>query len=499
MFEAAKVGRKVSKDVFQKSEPDLRTRLLAAQRSLREQGVTTLVLVAGMEGAGKGDVVNRLKEWLDARGVQVQAFWDETEEEKERPRFWRFWRALPPRSEIAILFGGWYQCPIEQRFFGHWNDDQLERELRRIREFERMLIEDGVLIVKFWYHYAEKDQRNRLKKLARDDRSRWKMLPKKAKFSDQYRLFEHVADIAVRKTDIGRAPWYVIEASDRRYRDLTTGQTLLRAMETHLEHREVKPDGDEPAAGSPLLPDDPNAQLTLIDTVDQSQTLGKQVYDKELKRLQNELNELAWRAYKAGRTTVMVFEGVDAGGKGGAIRRVTNAIDARLYRVVSVAAPTDEEMAHHYLWRFWRHIPRAGRMIVFDRSWYGRVLVERVEGFTTPHHWQRAYLEINDFEEQLVDSGAIVLKFWLQISSDEQLARFKAREVTPYKQHKITDEDWRNREKWDDYRLAVNEMLVRTSTESAPWTLVAGDNKRSARIQVLNTISETLSDALGKT
>jgi polyphosphate:AMP phosphotransferase len=493
MFEATKVGRKVNKELWKAEVPALRTQLLAAQRIARHKGIPIIVLVAGMEGAGKGEVVNRLSEWLDTRNLQVHAYWDETDEERERPRAWRFWRTMPAAGEIAVLFSGWYLCPLEQRVLGDWDDAELERELRRIREFERMLIADGALIVKFWYHYSEKEQRKRLKKLSRDDRSRWKMLPTKTNFSRRYRQFEHTADVLIRRTDIGSAPWYIIEAHDARYRDLTTGHTLLRAINTRLDEGagEVESEDDRHYHAPPPL-DSPGAQVTIIDKLDLSQSLERDEYRSELARLQAELNQLAWEAYKRKRSTVLVFEGIDAAGKGGAIRRITRAVDARLYRVISIAAPSDEEKAHHYLWRFWRHIPRAGRMTVFDRSWYGRVLVERVEGFTPRKRWRRAYLEINDFEEQLSDAGVILVKFWLQISSEEQLDRFKAREETPYKQHKITDEDWRNREKWDEYKHAVNEMLIRTNTEHAPWQLIAGNDKPFARIEVLKQVCDAL-------
>jgi polyphosphate kinase 2 (PPK2 family) len=254
----------------------------------------------------------------------------------------------------------------------------------------------------------------------------------------------------------------------------------------------------EPPASSsnPELPDVESAQITLLDQLDLSQSLARDVYKSELQRLRAEINELCWQAYKNKRSILLVFEGVDAGGKGGAIRRFTSAIDARLYRAIPVAAPTDEEKAHHYLWRFWRHVPRAGYITIYDRSWYGRVLVERVEGFATNAEWRRAYAEINQFEEQLVESGAILFKFWLQISQEEQLQRFKDRENTPYKRYKITDEDWRNREKWPQYKLAINEMVVHTSTESASWTMVEGDDKPFARIKVLRTICDGIKAAL---
>ena len=494
MFEATKVGRSVSKDDYKQQQEELRTQLLEVQRDLAESKTSVVVIVSGVEAAGKGEVVNRLNEWLDTRGVQTFAFWDESDEERERPRYWRFWRTLAPRGSISILFGGWYLAPIEHRFKGICNDAEMDAELNRIVDFERMLIHDGALIVKFWCHLSEKDQKHRLKELSRDDRSRWKMMPDKAKFSEHYSSFESVAERVIRHTDRGISPWYLVEAQDRRYRDLTIGKTLLHAIRSRLN--ETVPVEPPSTLGNIELPDVPSAQITLLDQLDMTQTLERDAYRTELAHLQQEINDLAWQAYKQQRTTVLVFEGVDAGGKGGAIRRITSAIDARLYRTISVAAPTDEEKAHHYLWRFWRHIPRAGRLCFYDRSWYGRVLVERVEGFAKDDEWQRAYSEINQFEEQLVESGVILLKFWLQVSQEEQLRRFEERANVPYKQYKITDEDWRNREKWPQYKLAINEMVARTSTESAAWTLVEGDDKQFARVKVLRTLCEGLKAGL---
>ncbi|PLW81490.1 polyphosphate:AMP phosphotransferase [Kineobactrum sediminis] len=499
MFASAKIGRSLSKEAYKEGIEALRTELLEAQIALRERNIPVYLIIAGMEGAGKGQVVNALDEWLDARGVSVYAFWDESDEERERPRAWRFWRAMPRRGEISVFFGGWYLWPIEQRFAGAWDDAALDQSMSGVRELERMLIDDGAVIVKCWYHFAEDVQRQRLKALTRSDRSRWKMLPEKSHFSEQYQQFEEIADRVVRSTDIGRAPWHIIEATDPRYRDMTTGRILLNAIQKALAqppHADRRLDDSPTNTDDELLPNSPETRITLLDSIDLSQTIERSEYRKRLDELQAELNDLAWRAYTHKISTVLVFEGVDAAGKGGAIRRVTQAVDARLREVIPVAAPTDEENAHHYLWRFWRNIPRAGRMTIFDRSWYGRVLVERVEGFTAPPNWARAYREINDFEEQLSGAGIIVQKFWLQISKDEQLARFEARENTPYKRYKITDEDRRNREKWDEYREAVNEMLARTSTPHAPWHLIAGNDKRFARIQVLETVTAALREAL---
>lgn len=496
MFEATKVGRTVDKESFKTQQEALRTQLLEVQRELLQTDIPVIVLISGVEGAGKGEVVNRLNEWLDARGVRTFAFWDETDEERQRPRYWRFWNAIPGRGKLAILFGGWYQAPLEQRFRELCKDAELDAELNHIVDFERMLINDGALIVKFWFHLSEQDQKARLRELSRDDRSRWKMLPKKGRFHEHYQEYEHVAERIIRHTDRGISPWYLIEAQDRRYRDLTVGKTLLHAVKTRLS----QPPATEapPTPGHLELPDGPSARITLLDQLDLSLSLDRETYKSELRALQQALNELAWEAYNKKRSLVLVFEGVDAGGKGGAIRRFTNAIDARLYRAIPVAAPTDEEQAYHYLWRFWRHIPRAGYITIYDRSWYGRVLVERVEGFATEAEWRRAYAEINQFEAQLAESGTILLKFWLQVSQEEQLRRFKDREQVPYKRFKITDEDWRNREKWPQYKAAVNEMVVHTSTEYAAWTLVEGDDKPYARIKVLRTLRDTLKAALAR-
>ncbi|MBK1733216.1 polyphosphate:AMP phosphotransferase [Thiococcus pfennigii] len=495
MFEATKLGRSVTKQDFKAQQEALRTQLLAVQRELTQTNMPVVILLAGLEGAGKGGVTNRLNQWLDTRGVQTFAFWDETDEERARPRYWRFWRSLPERGQLAILFGGWYQMPIEHRFRGLCTDAELDAELNRIVDFERMLTQDGALIVKFWFHMSEADQKARLKALSRDDRSRWKMLPDKSKFSEHYQEFEHVAERVILHTDRGISPWYLIEATDRRYRDLTVGKTLLQAIKARLSHPEPE---DPPSASKGLdLPDVETAQVTLIDQLDLTQRLGRDEYKKALHSLQDELNELAWQAYKAKRSTVMVFEGVDAAGKGGAIGRITGAIDARLYRALPIAAPTDEEIAHHYLWRFWRHIPRAGYLTIYDRSWYGRVLVERVEdGLASNAEWRRAYSEISRFEEQLVESGIILFKFWLQISQEEQLRRFEEREQVAYKRYKITAEDWRNREKWPAYKAAANEMIARTSTETAPWSLIEAEDKRFARIKVLRILCDGLKDAL---
>ncbi|KTG16908.1 MULTISPECIES: polyphosphate:AMP phosphotransferase [unclassified Guyparkeria] len=490
MFEAAELGRRLSKSDYREAEPELRAQLLEAQRRARAAGLPVLLLITGVAGAGKGELVNRLHEWLDSRNVRTHVFWDETDEEKQRPRWWRYWRAMPAAGEIGILFGGWYAKLLDDARQGQLGEEGIEGELDRIRQIERMLIDDGALLVKFWLHLPASEQARRVEARRRDPKSHWHMAPETAREANHYDEFIDLATRMVRETDTGESPWFLIEATDRHFRDLTAGKTLHRAIDTRLAA------GDETAttrvSHAPALPEAETARRTIVDHVDTDLVLAKDEYKREKRALDTTINRLGWKGFEARHPVVAVFEGWDAAGKGGAIRRLTEALDARLYNVIPIAEPSDEEAAHHYLWRFWRQLPRDGYWTIFDRSWYGRVLVERVEGFASQPEWARAYHEINTFEEQLAEHGVTLLKFWLNITPEEQLQRFEARQETPYKQHKITDDDWRNRKKWDDYKAAVNEMVIRTSTEYAPWHIIPANDKRYARIEVMRIAAEAV-------
>ena len=490
MFETAELGHRVSKEEFAEAELELRGKLLEVQRRLREADFQTIVIVSGVEAAGKSEVVNRLHEWLDARGLTTAAFWDESDEERERPPYWRFWRRMPPRGSIGILFGSWYTQPVVDRAYKKTKLAQLEAELNRINELERMLTDDGAIVVKLWFHLSKKAQKKRLKKIA-EGQHRRKLTTWEKQFSAMYDAFLKVTEFAVRHTDTGNAPWHVIDSEDKRYRDLMAGRILLAALEQRLAQGPKTK-----SAPRPSIPE-PGGRVTVLDRVDLTTTIDPVEYEERLAAGQTRLNALVMKARKERRSVVAMFEGWDAAGKGGAIRRVTAAIDARLFRVISVAAPTDEERAQHYLWRFWRHLPRAGYVTIYDRSWYGRVLVERVEGFAGPDEWGRAYQEINDFERQLTDHGIVLAKFWLHVSPEEQLRRFEERGKIEHKKHKITDEDWRNREKWPKYEEAVDEMVARCSTAFAPWTLVPANSKYLARLTVVETLADRIEKALG--
>jgi polyphosphate:AMP phosphotransferase len=493
MFEAAELGQTISKKEFAEAEPELHTELLEVQRQLRKSNIPVIVIVSGVEGAGKGEVVNRLNEWLDARGITTIAFWDQSDEETERPPYWRFWRHLPPRGTIGILFGSWYTKPIIDHVYKNIDLPEYERQLRRISEFEELLTDDGALILKFWFHMSKKDQAKQLKKEAKLLKKEIKSSLTK-KFSKRYERFAKSSEHAIRMTDQGIAPWHLVEAVDKRYRDITVGRILLNAVRKRLEQKAGQSVVAKTSTGHlKKLESDKN---TILDHVDLARTISRKDYEEKLEKYQSRLYKLAWQARNQKRSSIVMFEGWDAAGKGGAIRRITAAMDARLYKVISIASPTDEEKAQHYLWRFWRHVPRAGYVTIYDRSWYGRVLVERVEKFAREDEWKRAYHEINDFEEQLSEHGIIIAKFWIHLSADEQLRRFKEREKIAWKKHKITEEDWRNREKWDAYETAVNDMVTRTSTEYAPWTLVPGNDKLIARVEIVKTFCKRLEEAL---
>ena len=491
MFETAELGRKLDKSEYKEIVPELRTELLAVQRELSDADFPVLILLDGVEGGGRGAALNLLHEWMDARYIVAHALGTPTDHDREFPEYWRHWMALPPRGRMATYVGNWYTQPILDAVEGRSTDAELEAKLTRINEFERALYHDGALILKFWFHLSKDGLQARIDRLAGNEETAWRVTKRDRNYLDRYDDFRKVSERAVRETSTGEAQWIVIEAEDERYRNVTMGRHILERIRKRLQN----PVGAVAAEPEASLVENP---VTILDQLDLSSQLPRKKYDNELERWQGTLAKLARRAYAEELSAILVFEGWDAAGKGGAIRRLIRALDARQYRVIPVSAPTDEERAHHYLWRFWRHLPLRGRFTIYDRSWYGRVLVERVEGYATEAQWRRAYKEINDFEEQLVEHGIVVVKFWLHISSEQQLRRFEERERIPWKQHKITQEDYRNREKNPQYELAADEMIGRTSTEYARWTLVEAEDKRYARVKVLQTVCEALERALAK-
>jgi len=490
MFEVAELGNVVSKAEYDRALPQLRENLLALQARIQEAGVPVVILFAGVDGAGKGDLSNLLSWWMDPRQMVTQAYEEPTTEEAERPDFWRYWRDLPPKGQIGVFLKAWYSKPLVRRAYGELTDAEFQGRLDDIAEFEKTLAADGALILKFWMHLGRDQQAQRLKTLQADPLTAWRVAPEDWKHWEMYDRFVEAAGNLIARTSAPEARWHIIEGTDPYYRGLEVGSRILseidnglRARATLIEARKANGKGaSNPEQRGP----------SILSTLDLTKQMEKDEYELRLTELTARLNELHRTARAAKRTTVLVFEGMDAAGKGGAIRRLTAALDARSNRVVAIGPPTNEEDAQHYLWRFWRLLPRAGRVIIFDRSWYGRVLVERIEGFAESDEWERAYREINAFERQLVDDYAIVGKFWLQVSDEEQARRFEKRAAVPYKRWKLTDEDWRNRERRPAYEWAVHDMVARTSTPSAPWILIEGDDKRWARVRVLEEVCQLL-------
>jgi polyphosphate:AMP phosphotransferase len=507
MFEPAEIGQAIPKAAYKARVPVLRTELLGIQRQLTSAGFPVIVVFAGVDGAGKGETVKLLNEWMDPRWMTTRAYHEPSDEERERPEYWRYWRDLPPKGRLGFFLSSWYSRPVLDRVDARSRPADFDRALDRIAAFERTLADDGALILKFWMHLGKQAQKKRLRTLAKDPLTRWRVTKRQWQNWRKFDRFVAAAERTIQRTSTAQAPWTIVEGVDEAYRSLTVATAIRDAIRSALaaggpsrkapgvaasgtpRGRVGRPGSRQKTAATGAAS---SVAPNILTKLDMSQAVSKKAFVSELEEQQGRLNLLQRKAQQRGISTILVFEGWDAAGKGGAIRRITGALDARSYQVIPIAAPTDEERAQHYLWRFWRHLSRAGRLTIFDRSWYGRVLVERVEGFAAAQDWRRAYSEINAFEEQLAEHGIVLVKYWMHITGDEQLRRFRERDRTRYKQWKLTAEDWRNRAKWDDYERAVNEMVERTSTRLAPWTLVEGNDKYFARLKVLKTLCSSL-------
>lgn len=484
MFAEAEADPSLSKDEFKPLETRLRVGLLNAQyQRLAQADKSLLVVVAGIDGAGKGAAINLLNEWMDPRHIRTLAYGPREGEELQRPPLWRYWKDLPPKGGTGIVFGSWYAPLIIEACRKKPNQDSIDAQAAAIRRFEAMLAAEGVQILKLWFHLSAEAQKARAQRLLASPETAWQVSPTDLKVQKKFDRIRAGGQMVLNQTDSGHASWVVIPSADENMRAVRTAEAVLAAMRRR---------------GVPRIPAalvSHGGQVRVVDRLgelDYDAKVDKDDYESELGLLQGRLARAARAPKFRERSLVLVFEGQDAAGKGGAIRRVTHALDARQFDITPISAPNSEALARPYLWRFWRRIPRHGRIAIFDRSWYGRVLVERVEKLTPPAKWRRAYGEINDFEKQLAASGALVLKFWLAITPDVQFERFREREKSPFKNFKITPEDWRNRDKWHEYATAANELLTRTDLPHAPWHLVSANDKRYARLQVLRHIVEAM-------
>lgn len=472
----------LSKDEFKLRDAELTEALLEAQFDLRKSGRGPILLViSGNDYAGKAEAIYAFYERLDNRYLHTRAFALPEGIDRRMPRMWRYWRSLPPAGEIGFYLGSWYHQPLMRLARGQLSEAAFREEMRQVRSFEELLLRSGASIIKLWLHLTPEHQKH-----ARLDLSERQTVAMRewGDFSaTDYEQVREAARLMMECTSSAESPWVRVDSLVPQARDLRIAEIVLESAQCALTGPNVKEQAE------------PTWEPSRADRgrhLDYSLKLDKPDYKAQLERYQNRLRELVRQPRFARRSVLIVFEGTDAAGKGGAIRRITQCLDPRYLRVHGTSAPTEEERAHPYLWRFWRRIPGPGTVVIFDRSHYGRVLVERVEGFCTQAQWQRAYGEINDFEAQLQKAGTLVVKFWLAISEGEQLKRFEARDASPLKRYKLTEEDWRNRKQWPAYQQAMDDMIDHTSTEQAPWHVIPAEDKRYARVETLRLLCAAL-------
>ena len=507
MLEKVDLSKKLSKEEYKEKMSHLETRIGQLQRECKALKIPIMIVFEGFGAAGKGLQIGRLIQSMDPRGFHVFPIKNETEEERMHPFLWRFWTKTPEKGRIAIYDGSWYRRVLIDRFEKRTKEKELPEAFHSINSFEKQLTDDGTVIIKLFLDISRKEQKKRFEKLQKNKETAWRVTQGDLERNAKYNEYAAMMEDMLFKTDTDYAPWTIIEATDRRFATVKIYTTVIKAMADQIEKQErqkKKVTADQETEDHMNVSEVAREadkelrelQVSILSKADLSLKYSREEYEEKLDKLQKKIEKLHGELYRRRIPVVLGFEGWDAGGKGGAIKRLTAKMDARGYAVNPTASPNDIEKAHHYLWRFWRAMPKAGHVAIFDRTWYGRVMVERIEGFCTKEEWQRAYKEINDMEKDLYDAGAVVIKFWMHIDKDEQERRFRERQENPEKQWKITDEDWRNREKWDQYDDAVNEMLLRTSTDYAPWVVVEGNDKNYARVKVLKTVVDAIEERL---
>jgi polyphosphate:AMP phosphotransferase len=497
MLEQVDLKQKLPKKEYKARIPALRDQLYELQKACSDAEIPVVVIFEGWDAVGKGELIEALIRQLDPRGFTLHSIQEPRTYETHMPWLWRFWLKLPNYGQMAMFDQSWYRRVLEERVEGATPETEWRKAYGDIVDLERAIADDGGVIIKLWLHISKKQQKRRLRELEKDPLTAWRVRPEDWERHKQYDEYLMAVEEMLERTDTEWGPWSIVEATDLRWARVRIFETVIRRLDQALRIRRSMMFRSSSDSDAVLAVDTP-AAACVLDTVDLDKRLTKEEYRRELIHYQVQLRELAFELYRQKRTLLVVYEGWDAAGKGGNIKRVTERLDPRGYEVFPIPAPRDEDATHHYLWRFWRRLkpPDEKQILVFDRSWYGRVLVERVEGFCTTDEWRRAYREMNAFERQLVDFGMILVKFWIHVSAEEQLRRFQQRLNTPYKQWKLTEEDWRNREKWDQYEVAVDDMLLKTSTVTAPWTIVEGNDKWYARIKTLSTLADVLSKQL---
>ena len=465
-------------------------KLSQQQMKLKEKKLPVLVLIEGWGAAGKGSAIGQIIKNIDPRFFKVFSMPSTpTEEERRRPFLYRFFEKIPEAGKFTFLDSGWMDQIMKERLDGKLDDKAYAQRVDSVKRFERGLTDNGYLVLKFFFHISKKEQESRIEALLSEKDTAWRVSEGDLWQNRHYDKCLEAFDRYLDDTNTPSAPWYIVDSKSKKFAELQVMETLCMGIETALHNESL---------AVPLLQNAfPLIKMPkLRDVPLEGKTLDEEEYKKELKELQAKLGQLHHRLYRKRVPVIIAYEGWDAAGKGGNIKRLTGALDPRGFEVHPIASPEPHEKARHYLWRFWTRLPKDGHIAIFDRTWYGRVMVERLEGFCSENDWQRAYYEMNEFEQELYNWGAVILKFWVQIDKDTQLARFTERQNTPSKQWKITDEDWRNREKWDLYEQAVDEMLQKTSTTYAPWHILESVDKKYARIKALHIVIDALEKAL---
>lgn len=458
------------------------------QMKIKEAGLPVMVIFEGWGAAGKGSAIGRVIRSVDPRFFTVRTLTPPTAEEMRYPFLHRYMKEIPEKGKFAFFDAFWMEEVITQKMTGEIDDATYRRRVRSINNTERSLTDNGYLVMKFFFHISKKEQKKRLRELEEDKNTSWRVTKTDLHENRHYDEYLDEYDRFLEDTNRHAAPWYIIDAKDKKWAELQVLRFLNQGIDTALKnHSLAVPIRQNVFAlnKTPLLSEIP------LD----GKVLTEEAYKTELDALQKDLRDLHNEIYRKKIPVIIAYEGWDAAGKGGNIKRITAALDPRGYEVLPIASPEPHEKARHFLWRFWTRLPKDGHIAIFDRTWYGRVMVERLEGFCSENDWQRAYNEINEFEKELADWGAVVIKFWVQIDNATQLQRFTDRQNTPEKQWKITDEDWRNREKWDQYEQAVDEMLQKTNTTFAPWYILESNDKKYARIKALRIVLESLKKA----
>ena len=468
-----------------------REALNACQMKIKEAGLPVMVIFEGWGAAGKGSVLGRVIKSIDPRFFKVQTYAAPTAEEKRYPFLYRYIKDIPEKGKFTFYDTYWMEEITDARLDGSMSDAEYEERIDSINRTERTLVDNGYLVMKFFFQIGKKEQKRRLDELLDNKDTKWRVDKSDLYENKHYDESIKVYDKYLKDTNSPTAPWYIIDAKDKKFAELQVLEFLNSGIETALKNKDL---------AVPILQNTFALKKTpkLKDIELKGKTLTEEEYDKRLDELQDELRQLHYKLYRKKIPVIIAYEGWDAAGKGGNIKRITGALDPRGFEVLPIASPEPHEKARHFLWRFWTRLPKTGHIAIFDRTWYGRVMVERIEGFCSENDWQRAYNEINEFEKELTDWGAVVIKFWVQIDKRTQLKRFKERQATPEKQWKITDEDWRNREKWNQYEGAIDEMIQKTSTEFAPWYILESVDKKYARIKALEIVIDRIKKACDK-